>query len=206
MKQSRLDQLADGIFAIVMTILVFEVRVPDLGASPSDLDIIQALQALTPVFLSYLLSFSLLFTYWRVHHFIASVYAKNIDLKLTNINAVFLFFVALIPFSSALLGKYSDTPMAIFVFAVNVIFIGLSLFWMRKHVHDSKTIETEEVTVTENRHAYVRILFPIFCAIVAVIVSFTDTKFALFLFTIGILFNLLPKSTFIIDRLFGIKN
>lgn len=70
MKQSRLDQLADGIFAIVMTILVFEVRVPDLGASPSDLDIIQALQALTPVFLSYLLSFSLLFTYWRVHHFL----------------------------------------------------------------------------------------------------------------------------------------
>ena len=42
-----------------------------------------------PLFLSYLLSFSLIFTYWRSHHFIASVLAKNIDTKFTNLNAVF---------------------------------------------------------------------------------------------------------------------
>jgi uncharacterized membrane protein len=93
-----------GIFAIVMTILVFEIRVPELQSNATSWDIALALRNATPLFLSYMLSFAVLFTYWRAHHFITSVYAKNIDIRLTNINAVFFFFVALIPFSSHLLG------------------------------------------------------------------------------------------------------
>src|SRR4051812_17999991 len=99
MKQLRLEALADGIFAIVMTILVFEIRVPELLA-PTNQSLLYTLTDLLPVFLSYLLSFSLLFTYWRAHHFTASVYSKNIDITMTNINAIFFFFVALVPFSS----------------------------------------------------------------------------------------------------------
>src|SRR3989304_4045482 len=60
-----------------------------------------------PVFLSYLLSFSLLFTYWRSHHFIESILAKNIDTRFSNLNAIFFFFIGLVPFSSLLLGRYS---------------------------------------------------------------------------------------------------
>ena len=64
MKQSRLDQLADSIFAIVMTILVFEIRIPDYAGIVDEQTLIQALITLAPIFLSYLLSFSLLFTYY----------------------------------------------------------------------------------------------------------------------------------------------
>jgi uncharacterized membrane protein len=167
MKQSRLDQLSDGIFAIVLTILVFEIRVPDLGAVVTNQDIYNALYTMTPLFLSYLLSFTLLFTYWRAHHFIASVYAKNIDVKLTNINAVFFLFVALIPFSSQLLGKYHNTQAAVLIFATNVILIGLSLFWMRHYAHHSDTIENQKETAIAHRHAGFRIMFPVGCAFLA---------------------------------------
>ena len=77
MKQARLDQLADGIFAIVMTILVFEIRIPEFPGIVSDRFLLSSLIAALPVFLSYLLSFTLLFTYWRSHHFIASILAKK---------------------------------------------------------------------------------------------------------------------------------
>ncbi len=198
MKQSRLESLADGIFAIVMTLLVLEIRVPILPSSISDPLLFSALMESIPLFLSYLLSFSLLFTYWRAHHFITSVYAKNIDTKLTNINALFFFFVALIPFSSNLLGHYGHSQLAIFVFAMNIVAIGLSLFWMRLYVANAETIENEQTSPVEKAHAYVRILLPVFCAIIAIGLSFLNTTLSLSFFTIAIVFNLSRRSTSII--------
>src|SRR3989344_1519964 len=113
MKQSRLDQLSDGIFAIVMTILVFEIRVPEYMGLVSEQTLLKSLINIFPLFLSYLLSFSLLFTYWRSHHIIASVLAKNIDVQFSNLSGIFLFLVALVPFSSHFLGKYSYSKTAI---------------------------------------------------------------------------------------------
>jgi uncharacterized membrane protein len=195
MKQSRLDALSDGIFAIVMTILVFEIRIPELTGLASNHDLVAALLSLTPLFLSYLLSFSLLFTYWRSHHFIASVLAQNIDIKFSNFNALFFFFVGLVPFSSHLLGIYSYSQVAIIFFAINIICIGLSLYEMRKYVINSSTIKNTPMTRSENEHANMRILFPVGAALMAIIVSFFDNHIALFLFTIAIIFNLSRRST-----------
>jgi len=209
MKQARLDQLADSIFAIVMTILVFDIRIPNIIGTVNDQTLFQALLDLSPIFLSYLLSFLLLFTYWRSHHFIESVLAKNIDTKFSNINAIFFFFVALVPFSSHFLGNYGYSKTAIIFFALNIILIGLSLFKMRRYVIDSKTIENTTFTKTENEHANMHILFPVGAAVVAIFVSFFSSGFAIVLFTIAILFNLLEKSakhTFIFIDLFRKKS
>ena len=195
MKQARLDQLADSIFAIVMTILVFEIRIPEYIGVVSEQTLFKSILDISPTFLSYLLSFSLLFTYWRSHHFIESILAKNIDTRFSNLNAIFFFFVALVPFSSHLLGKYSYSQTAIIFFALNIILIGLSLFRMRQYVINSKTIENESVTKTENEHANMRILFPVGAAVIAILVSFFSSNFAILIFTIAILFNLLDKST-----------
>ena len=195
MKQTRLDQLADGIFAIVMTILVFEIRIPEYVGIASEQNLLRSLLNLSPVFLSYLLSFSLLFTYWRSHHFIESILAKNIDTRFSNLNAIFFFFIALVPFSSHFLGKYSYSKTAIIFFALNIILIGISLFIMRQYAINSKTIENASFTKVENEHANMRILFPVGAAVVAIFVTFFSTNLAILLFTIAILFNLLEKST-----------
>jgi uncharacterized membrane protein len=195
MKQTRLDQLADGIFAIVMTILVFEIRVPEFYSTVDNHTLLQSLIDLLPVFISYLLGFSLLFTYWRSHHFIASILAKNIDTKFSNLNAVFFFFIGLVPFSAHLLGKYSYSEVAIIFFAVNIVLIGISLFRMRQYAIKSTTIENMPFTKIENEHANMHILFPIAVSIIAVVVSFYNVYIALLFFTLAILFNLSDKST-----------
>jgi len=194
MKQTRLDQLADSIFAIVMTILVFEIRMPNYVGVVNDQTLFNALLNLSPVFWSYLLSFSLLFTYWRSHHLI-EILAKNIDVRFSNLNAIFFFFVALVPFSSHFLGNYSYSKTAVIFFAVNTILIGLSLFRMRQHIIKSKTIESITVSKTENEHANMHILFPVGASIMAILVTFFSNNLAIFLFTVAILFNLLDKST-----------
>lgn len=204
MKQQRLDQLSDGIFAIVMTVLIFEIRVPEFFGLASDNALINSLLSMYPVLLSYVLSFSLLFTYWRSHHLIASVFAKNIDIPFSNINGFFLFFVALVPFSSHFLGKYIDSKVAIAFFAINIILMGLSLYRMRRYAIKSNTIENMPFTKTENEHAMAHILVPVITAIIAIIVSFQSTEIAIFFFTIAILFNLSKNGTkymfYIVDK------
>ncbi len=195
MKQQRLDQLSDGIFAIVMTLLIFEIRVPEFSGIVDDRSLLNYLISMYPVLLSYVLSFSLLFTYWRSHHLIASVFAKNIDIPFSNINGFFLFFVALVPFSSHFLGKYIDSKVAIAFFALNIILMGLSLYIMRKYAIKSNTIENMPFTKTENEHAIAHILVPVVSAIMAILVSFINIEIAIFLFTIAILFNLSKNGT-----------
>lgn len=195
MKQSRLDQLSDGIFAIVMTILVFEIRVPEYIGFVSEQTLINSLISIYPLLLSYLLSFSLLFTYWRSHHIIASVLAKNIDVQFSNLSGIFLFLVALVPFSSHFLGKYIDSKTGVIFFAINIILIGITLFRMRRYAIKSETIENTPFTSIENRHANMHILFPVISAIIAIAVAFYSTKIAIVLFTIAILFNLSKNGT-----------
>lgn len=205
MKQARLDQLADGIFAIVMTLLVIEIHVPEIVGVLSNETVFASLGSLTPIFASYFLSFMLLFTYWRGHHFIASVLAQTIDTKLTTINAFFLLFVALVPFSTVLLATYGATQAAIAIYGLHIIVLGLLLYWMRQYVLASPTIENTAVDYLQLRHGTVRILFPVFTAGCAMLISFINTDLSLALFTLAIVFNLSGSSTRMIDFITGYK-
>lgn len=203
MKQDRLEALTDGIFAIVMTILVFEIRVPDIGGTATNQSLLSAVIALYPLFLSYLLSFSLLFTYWRAYHYIASDLARNVDIRLSNLSALFFFFVGLVPFSSHILGIYNYTQVAIILFAINIILIGFALYGMRQYVIKSPSIRNKPFTKTENAHANARIFLPVLAAMIAIGVSFFHKEIALVFFTLAILFNLSRRST---RYLFGVIN
>ncbi|MBP6911816.1 MAG: DUF1211 domain-containing protein [Candidatus Pacebacteria bacterium] len=204
MKQQRLEQLADGIFSIVMTLLVLEIHIPVLPLHGNNIELLFALKPLIPLFLSYLLSFTLLFSYWRSHHFIMSVFVHNVDHRLVNINGIFFFLIALVPFTSHFLGAYSTYYVSIWVFALQFILIGLCLLWMRSYAESSLTIANSPYTDTERRHAYMRTIFPILCAFVAIFIAFRNTEVALFLFTMGILFNLSKRSTHLMSRIVGI--
>lgn len=194
MKQQRLDGLADGIFAIVMTLLAFEIKVPALSEI-SDASLLQGIIQESGVFLSFVLSFALLFTYWRAHHFLTSVYAKNLTVGLANYNALFFLLIILVPFSSKLLGTYSTLPFAIFVYGTNVIAIGVTLYFMRRHIEKNPHIETLEIHKDDQVSGYVRILFPVVSALLAIGLSFWNPVVSIIIFTVAILFNLAPAST-----------
>ena len=202
MSHTRLDQLSDGIFAIVMTILVFEIKVPALTDPAGNTELWLAIKTLSPAFVSYILSFALLFTYWRAHHFFISIYAKNVDVHLTNINALFFLLIALIPFSSSLLSRFSQNELAISVFGVHIILIGLTLFWMRRYVLFSEHIQNPEISRREIHGSTVRTVIPIVFALIAIPLSFVSTSFSMLLFTLAVLFNLSPYSPRFFEKFF----
>lgn len=201
MKQQRLNGLADGIFSIVMTLLVIEIKVPIFkNGHPTDAMLVSSLFSMSNLFMSLVLSFALLFTYWRAHHFIVSVYAKNLTVGLANINALFFFFIVLVPFVAHFLGEYPYSQVAVTLYGIVVIAIGLSLFYMRQHIERDPRIETSIITKADRRSGYIRILFPVFSAAIAILLSYWNTTFSMALFTSAIIFNLLPASSNTIHR------
>jgi len=201
MNHSRLDQLSDGIFAIVMTILVFEIKVPAILGQVDNLYLWLQIKQLFPVLLSYILSFSLLFTYWRAHHFFVSIYAKNIDSMLVNINALFFMLISLIPFSASILGQYNKNELAVVIFGIHTILISLTLYWMRRYVLYSTSIKNPEISKREIRGSTIRTLVPVFFAIIAILLCFFSIKLALILLTLVVIFNLSSYSTVLFENI-----
>jgi len=199
MDRNRLTSLSDGIFAIVMTLLVLEMRVPEFSTTASSFELWQALIGMFPVFLSYTLSFIVLFTYWRAHHFIMSGYAKTIDSKLMSISAIFFFLVALVPFTSVLLGRYSDTQLVVVLFSLHTIALGLVLYWMRNHILFSKTVENRNVTFHSIWLSNIRVAVPIVFAVLAILLSFFSIQLSLILLTLAVIFNLFTKSSKVVE-------
>ena len=202
MNHSRLDQLSDGIFAIVMTILVFQIKLPDIWGPIDNAVLWSEIEKLLPVLLSYILSFALLFTYWRAHHFFISVYAKNIDSILTNINALFFMLISLVPFSASLLGQYSKNELSVVIFGIHIILIGLTLYWMRRYVLFSPHIHNPEISKHEILGSTVRTLAPVVFSLIAIPLSFLSIELSLFLFTLAVIFNLSSYSTRLFEKLF----
>ena len=201
MNHTRLDQLSDGIFAIVMTILVFDIRMPTIWGPIDNLGLWFQIKNLFPLLLSYVLSFSILFTYWRAHHFFVSIYAKNVDSMLININGLFFMLISLVPFSASVLGQYNKNELSVIIFRIHTVLIGLTLYWMRRYVLYSEHIKNPEISKREIRGSTIRILVPVFCALIAVPFSFFSIKLALILLTLAVIFNLSSYSTRLFENI-----
>lgn len=115
----RVLAFSDGLFAIAMTLLVVGITVPTLEHGSSVDELGDALNDLTPNFVSFFISFAVIGRYWAAHHeFIARLNA--IDKGLIGINLVYLAFVAFLPFPTALLGEYFENPLSIVTYASTV--------------------------------------------------------------------------------------
>ena len=118
----RLRTLADGVFAIVMTLLVLELSVPVIKGSSGNSELLHKLAEMWPEFLIYGLSFMILGVFWVIHH---SLYAdvKRYDTTLVWLNIVFLMFVSLIPFSTALVGKNGFITVTAVIYGINMLLL-----------------------------------------------------------------------------------
>ncbi len=126
--------LSDGIIAIIITLMVLDIRPPlDLT---SDTELLKGLSKLTMKFVGYLISFGIVGHYWTVHHRIFG-YVIKYDNNLIWLNLGYLFAVALLPFSSALLGEYSTSEkvslhIPYLVYVINICLVALFnvLLWL----------------------------------------------------------------------------
>lgn len=122
----RLIFFSDAVFAIVMTLLVLDIRVPDVATD----EVPGMVLELWPKIFSYLLSFLVIGLYWIGHHQTFR-YVRSYDRTLLWLNLLFLLSISFIPFPTALLGEYGELRFSVIFYAVSLALarLLLALVW-----------------------------------------------------------------------------
>jgi uncharacterized membrane protein len=128
MTTHRIEALTDGIFAVAMTLLVLNLKLPQGGGEGVEACLLDLITGHSHVFLNYATSFLLAAVFWIIHHQQSSV-IKRTDRTHIWLNILILMFVSLIPFSTSLVSDYRNDWMASVFFGMNMFILG-SLFYL----------------------------------------------------------------------------
>ncbi|WP_303311485.1 TMEM175 family protein [Hymenobacter sp. BT730] len=131
--RTRVEAFSDGVFAIVVTLLILEVRVPHLEHG-TVAELKHGLHEVVPKVLSWAISFIVVCKFWINHSYIFSL-ARHSSYALMWINALFLMAQAFIPFPTALLGEYPYNPLAVSFFGVVLLVNTLLFVWMHYYIN-----------------------------------------------------------------------
>jgi len=145
---ARLEAFSDGVIAVIITIMVLELKVPHQ-------DGIEGLRAILPTLGVYALSFAFVSIYWINHHHLVHR-TEEADTAILYANLVFLFFLSLVPFfTSYLLDKKVDA-FSVILYIIALIFIGFSFLLLRiaidHRIAKNGHIETEDVAVQRKHY------------------------------------------------------
>ena len=120
MSKARLEAFSDGVIAIIITIMVLELKVPH-GAD------LASLEPLIPVFLSYVMSFVYLGIYWNNHHHLLQA-ARHVSGPILWANLHLLFWLSLIPFVTAWMGENHFAPVPVAFYGAIFMLAGIAYF------------------------------------------------------------------------------
>ncbi|MCE9659781.1 MAG: DUF1211 domain-containing protein [Burkholderiales bacterium] len=130
----RSEALTDGIFAVAMTLLVIELKLPDHGVVHSAEDLHAALVALLPKAIAWALSFFVLALFWIGHHRVFA-HLRRADATLVRLNLLQLAAVSLMPFSSALSGEFGRLLVSQGFYSINMAALGVTAWLVLHHVY-----------------------------------------------------------------------
>ncbi|HUA10305.1 MAG TPA: TMEM175 family protein [Candidatus Acidoferrales bacterium] len=169
MTPSRLEQFADGIFAISATLLVLNFAVPVVGDS-SNLALVHALIAQWPRLLAFLLSFFIIIIYWRLHSAMFHG-VRVLDHATIMLNTAFLVVAAFIPYATNVAGTYPTLPAAAVLYSVVLLAGALLGFFMARHLINSGAYQVD-VPPEHARATYRRIRFSLYIRVVGLVFAF----------------------------------
>ena len=133
LKTSRTEAFSDGVIAIIITIMVLELKIPELNAEAESAAIRHAFLHLVPELLAYLLSFVVLGILWLNHHVLFEK-LPHVSSTLVWYNAVLLFSMSLIPLPTAFLARHPLLPAASMLYAGVMFLNAFAFFLLRRYV------------------------------------------------------------------------
>ena len=171
---TRVEAFSDGVFAIAITLLILEIKVPKMDAHMTNSQLFTSLMNLWPSYFAFLLSFTAVLIMWINHHGFFK-YLKTINPKFLYANGFLLLMVTFIPFPTAVLAEHINSPAAnvsaaFYCGAMVLVSVAYNVLWFttaykRALVKD----EISDVLILKIRNAYI---FGFFVYLVSLIISF----------------------------------
>jgi uncharacterized membrane protein len=191
MEKSRILALVDGIFAVAMTLLVLDLKLPEGVTLNSDSEVWRQLLAVAGRFWTYVLSFIVLGMYWVGHHALFHS-VHRVNRTLLWLNLLFLLFVTLVPFSTNLVSGHGNLQIPVVVYGLNLLAAsGISLLqlgYLAKHPNLSRHQPSGPWFANLTRRAAI----PIVTALVSIALSFYKPNLAMNAYILLVLFHFLP--------------
>lgn len=182
MNKARLEAFSDGVLAIIITIMVLEIKVPH-GHEWANL------KPLLPVFISYLISFLFVGIYWgNHHHLLHTIKTVNSGIMLANLNL--LFWLSLLPVATGWMGENHFAPNTIVVYSGVAIMCGLSYTILQHKILQSTP--TESPLQRALRKSNTKGLISILCCLIAMAMAYISPYVSGLLFFIQSVIWLIP--------------
>lgn len=166
----RVVFFSDAVYAIAITLLAIELKVPELPFEDTA-ELYRALLSEWPRFLAFAFSFWIIAIYWVAHHRYFR-FIKRYDERLIALNLLMLFFIVLIPFTTSVLGEYGNLAGGIWLYALNMLLLGLSGAWLWHHATSQQRLTDADLDPQLVRYMQWRALTTPIAAVVVIALSF----------------------------------
>jgi len=189
MSTGRLEAFSDGVFAILITIMVLELRAPEGGS-------LAAMQPLIPKFMSYTLSFVFLAIYWVNHHHLLQA-SDQVNGPILWANIHLLFWLSLVPFATAWVGGSNFTTIPVALYGVMFIMSGLAYYILSRGL---VALHGEDSTLAVSLGRDWKGLVSLGIYAVAIVVSFVNSWIAFGIYVFVAIMWIVPDRR--IERVF----
>jgi uncharacterized membrane protein len=197
----RIAALSDGVFAIAMTLIVLELKVPPHATVHNESDLLAVLADLAPHIAAYAMSFITLAIFWSGQQAQLNSLASS-DRKFSMLQLAFLAAVATMPFSTSLLGEYITFRTALLIYWVNPLLMGVALYaawrYARRAALLKQDLAAEMATAVERRVIHAQTLY----AIGAALCAFNTYASIAFIVLIQLIYAIAPRAVWV-NRIFG---
>ncbi|MBS1708623.1 MAG: DUF1211 domain-containing protein [Armatimonadetes bacterium] len=157
--KGRVENLADGVFSIVMTLLVLDLKVPELADRfTTEQSLWPSLVALYPRYASYLIGFFTIGIYWVSHHYIFH-FVRRMDRNALWLNIAFMCCLSFLPFSTAVMGRYPGNRSAVEVYGMTLLINSFALLAIYGYSMGRRRLVDPNITKGQVKEGALRILF-----------------------------------------------
>jgi uncharacterized membrane protein len=191
--KNRLETMVDGIFAIAMTILVLGITPPKPDISQAQAVLAGQIVDILPEIFIFIVSFLILAGFWLSHHR-QFHFVRDIDSRLLWINIILLISIVFIPFSTDVAGDYPGILIAVLLFHINIIIIGLIFSYQAHYILQSRKLCDSDFDQKFLQGQFHRsVLIPVI-SFIAVIIAFVNPPVSL------LVYLAIPVARFFLQR------
>jgi uncharacterized membrane protein len=189
--KNRIEALSDGIFAIAMTLLVLELKVPHLPPGAPNAEVLPALLKLWPHFVSFAASFAALGVFWVAHHNLYHA-IRHANRVLLCLNIAYFMLVSFLPFSTGVLNAFRQSQIAPVFFGANIALLGWLLLAQWLYVQAQPGMLAAHVTREYRELVGTRFLWIPVVLTLTVLVCFWSVEISVAIFLLLLPLYLIP--------------
>jgi uncharacterized membrane protein len=176
---ARLTSFSDGVFAIAVTLLVFNLKVPHIPANLVHQQLPSAMLGMLPNFSTYIISFLLVATYWTFHHRMMNL-VERIDTPFLWMNIYYLLVISFIPFPSAFFGSYSHETFSFVFYVCCMITVNLMSMIMVVYASYKSRLIKKDLPPAIVKYLFYRLFAAFSVFILAIPLAFYQLRWALY--------------------------